>query len=110
MGLPLNNHPVRWQRSTPYNNPLLFCHPERSRGICGSTDLSWKCFARAERSAVFHFDARLGYSLTGFFPKIDLAFLRVLINLLQFGIREVEILHRIERVVKLLHVTGSNQC
>jgi len=23
--------------------PLL-CHPERSRGICGSADLSWKCF------------------------------------------------------------------
>jgi hypothetical protein len=23
---------------------LSFCHPERSRGICSSTDLSWKCF------------------------------------------------------------------
>ena len=24
---------------------LSFCHPERSRGICGSADLSWKCFS-----------------------------------------------------------------
>src|ERR1700722_1914618 len=23
----------------------LLCHPERSRGICGSADLSWKCFS-----------------------------------------------------------------
>src|SRR6202050_3981876 len=26
------------------------CHPERSRGTCGSADLSWKCFS-TERSA-----------------------------------------------------------
>src|SRR5216684_3365256 len=33
--------------------PSPFCHPERSRpvpacrgGICGSADLSWKCFSR----------------------------------------------------------------
>jgi hypothetical protein len=24
--------------------PSPFCHPERSRGICSSADLSWKCF------------------------------------------------------------------
>jgi hypothetical protein len=27
---------------------LSFCHPERSRGICGSADLSWKCFSNRE--------------------------------------------------------------
>jgi hypothetical protein len=27
------------------------CHPERSRGICSSADLSWKCFS-TERSVV----------------------------------------------------------
>jgi hypothetical protein len=27
------------------------CHPERSRGICSSADLSWKCFS-TERSGV----------------------------------------------------------
>jgi len=36
---------------------LSFCHPERSRGICGSAVLSWKCFSTersvVERSAVF---------------------------------------------------------
>jgi hypothetical protein len=26
-GLPPPQHPVRWQRSTPYNNPLLFVIP-----------------------------------------------------------------------------------
>ena len=41
----------------------------------------------------------LSYSLAGFFPKIDFAFLRVAINLLQFRIREVEIFHCIQRVV-----------
>ena len=28
----------------------LLCHPERSRGICSSADLSWKCFSTALRS------------------------------------------------------------
>jgi hypothetical protein len=28
---------------------LTLCHPERSRGICSSADLSWKCFS-TERS------------------------------------------------------------
>jgi hypothetical protein len=28
----------------------LLCHPERSRGICSSADLSWKCFPTALRS------------------------------------------------------------
>jgi hypothetical protein len=32
----------KWKRPPP------LCHPERSRGICSSTDLSWKCF-RPER-------------------------------------------------------------
>jgi hypothetical protein len=119
MGRPLNNHRVRWQRSTPYNNPLLYCHPERTRISCftalnsttyvvlpkenhmqltEAATLDWKS-GGAEGSAVlrtfpenvsperrdlrfFHFDARLGYSLAGFFPEIDLAFLRVAINLL----------------------------
>jgi hypothetical protein len=27
--------------------PSPFCHPERSRGICSSADLSWKCFSTA---------------------------------------------------------------
>src|ERR1700678_2685471 len=34
-----------WARSPPP------CHPERSRGTCGSADLSWKCFS-TERSVV----------------------------------------------------------
>jgi hypothetical protein len=38
----------------------------------------------------------LSCSLAGFFPEIDLAFLRVAINVLQFGIGEVEILHCIQ--------------
>ena len=25
------------------------CHPERSRGTCGSADLSWKCFQQIKR-------------------------------------------------------------
>jgi hypothetical protein len=25
-------------------SPSPFCDPERSRGICSSADLSWKCF------------------------------------------------------------------
>jgi hypothetical protein len=28
-----------WERPPP------LCHPERSRGICSSTDHSWKCFS-----------------------------------------------------------------
>jgi hypothetical protein len=28
-----------WKRRRP------LCHPERSRGICSSVDLSWKCFS-----------------------------------------------------------------
>jgi hypothetical protein len=32
-----------WKRDPP------LCHPERSRGICSSADLSWRCFSR-ERS------------------------------------------------------------
>jgi hypothetical protein len=31
------------------NRCPFLCHPERSRGICSSADLSWKCFPR-ERS------------------------------------------------------------
>jgi hypothetical protein len=38
----LKNAAVRQPLSTK-RNPLL-CHPERSRGICSSADLSWKCF------------------------------------------------------------------
>jgi hypothetical protein len=36
---------------------LSFVIPKRSRGICSSADLSWKCFrpSVAERSAVFFF-------------------------------------------------------
>src|SRR5882757_6275500 len=36
--LSFSNRPLLWQPPSP------FCHPERSRGICGSTDPSWKCF------------------------------------------------------------------
>jgi hypothetical protein len=28
----------------PWNRYPTLCHPERSRGICSSTGLSWKCF------------------------------------------------------------------
>jgi hypothetical protein len=31
-----NNHPIPWQRSFLFQPPSPFCHPERSRGICGS--------------------------------------------------------------------------
>jgi hypothetical protein len=30
---------------SPWKGRLPLCHPERSRGICGSADLSWKCFS-----------------------------------------------------------------
>jgi hypothetical protein len=30
------------------NRCPFLCHPERSRGICGSADLSWKCFSTEE--------------------------------------------------------------
>jgi hypothetical protein len=36
----------QWKRYPPH------CHPVRSRGICSSTDPSWKCFSEVERSAV----------------------------------------------------------
>jgi Tfp pilus assembly protein PilF len=38
----------------------LLCHPERSRGICSSADLSWKCFSTALRS---HLSSRAADSL-----------------------------------------------
>jgi len=36
--------PQSGNRSLWNRRPSL-CHPERSRGICGSADLSWKCFS-----------------------------------------------------------------
>jgi hypothetical protein len=39
------------QQPLSMNRRPLLCHPERSRGICGSADLSWKCFS-TERSIV----------------------------------------------------------
>jgi hypothetical protein len=30
---------------SPYKSRPLLCHPERSRGICSSADLHWKCFS-----------------------------------------------------------------
>jgi hypothetical protein len=54
--------PKGMKKRIPSGKPLSMeappptCHPERSRGICSSTDLSWKCFStarsRVERSAV----------------------------------------------------------
>jgi hypothetical protein len=41
---------------------LPFCHPERSRGICSSADLSWKCFSR-ERSGVEWSGGTCGFTL-----------------------------------------------
>jgi len=32
--------------SSPWNHYSPLCHPERSRGTCGSTDLSWISFCR----------------------------------------------------------------
>ena len=32
MGLHFNKRPVRWQRSSPYNNPLLFVIPSEAEG------------------------------------------------------------------------------
>src|SRR5580693_4184394 len=52
-GLPWDRSEAQWRdrlfiiRSTESEwkrHPPL-CHPERSRGICSSTDLSWKCFS-----------------------------------------------------------------
>jgi hypothetical protein len=77
----LNNRPVRWQRSSPYNNPLLFVIPSEAEG--SAVPRTFRENVSPERSGeirVFYFDARLGRSLAGFFPKIDLAFLRVPIN------------------------------
>jgi len=31
--------------SSLWNRCPFLCHPERSRGICSSADLSWKCFS-----------------------------------------------------------------
>jgi hypothetical protein len=36
---------------SPWKHRPPLCHPERSRGICGSADHSWECFS-TERSAV----------------------------------------------------------
>jgi hypothetical protein len=41
----LSSHRSSWKRRSP------LCHPERSRGICSSTDHSWECFS-TERSEV----------------------------------------------------------
>ena len=36
---------------SPWKHRPPLCHPERSRGICGSADHSWECFS-TERSEV----------------------------------------------------------
>jgi len=38
----------------PWNRCSFLCHPERSRGICGSTDPSWKCFSTERRDPRFY--------------------------------------------------------
>ncbi len=48
---------------------------------------------------VFRQRPNLGCAFPGFFPEIDFAFLRVAIDVLQFGVGEVEILYCIQRVV-----------
>jgi hypothetical protein len=35
----IHSPPAQWKRRPP------LCHPDRSGGICSSTDLSWKCFS-----------------------------------------------------------------
>jgi hypothetical protein len=42
----LSSNRSPWKRRPP------LCHPERSRGICSSADLSWKCFS-TERTPDF---------------------------------------------------------
>ena len=42
---PLSGNRSSWKRRPP------LCHPERSRGICSSGDLSWECFS-AERTPI----------------------------------------------------------
>jgi hypothetical protein len=32
---------------SPWKRRPTLCHPERSRGICSSADLSWKCFRQS---------------------------------------------------------------
>src|ERR1700733_8345788 len=43
-------HPTWRKTDRSANHPLcdlwsFLCHPERSRGICSSTAVSWKCFS-----------------------------------------------------------------
>ncbi len=44
----LSSNRSLWKRSPP------LCHPERSRGICSSADLYWKCFP-TERTRISRF-------------------------------------------------------
>ena len=50
MGLrPTQGDEKRLGPATTLNEPSPSpCHPERSRGICGSADLSWECFSTEE--------------------------------------------------------------
>ena len=40
-----SNRPLLQQPPSPYNDPLLFVIPSAAERICGSADLSWKCFS-----------------------------------------------------------------
>jgi hypothetical protein len=51
----------------------------------------------------------LSHLLAGALPKVDRPVLRIAINLAQLCRGELEILHRIERVVELLHIASSDK-
>jgi hypothetical protein len=56
----------RSSNCSPWKLRPPLCHPERSRGICSSADLSWKCFS-AERSGVESLPRRAVGSAVSFY-------------------------------------------
>jgi hypothetical protein len=58
----LSSNRSLWKRRPP------LCHPERSRGICGSADLYWKCFS-TERTRISYFAAPTAPTCGAFFTE-----------------------------------------
>ena len=54
----INNCPFLYATAFSLQQPSPFCHPERSRGICSSADLSWKCFSTGNPEAAEWRDLR----------------------------------------------------
>ena len=59
MGLPIGQRPTKDDEKhllssdpSPWKRRPPLCHPERSRGVCSSADLSWKCLAFTQDETV----------------------------------------------------------